>query len=211
MTHHGFYYNGTCSATEWSDFGNTGENRTGETRIVTHGFLVITLSLTRPPPLQHTMCPTMCPTTRMSPPGRPSPNMRATLSACAAGASIAELQEHAHAERAPDGSPDDGQRDAAPTRKPSRAHAPGSRGSGPVAVRPAPLSHFEDFFGWCTTAQSQAGRRGEAADPDGSPPTMPCARCLRHPLFEAELPYDTPSDARLRAALESLRLPPQRG
>ena len=137
--------------------------------------------------------------------------MRATLSACAAGASIAELQEHAHAERAPDGSPDDGQRDAAPTRKPSRAHAPGSRGSGPVAVRPAPLSHFEDFFGWRTTGQSQAaGRRGEpeeAASPDGSA-TTPRVRCIRHPLLEAELPYDALTDARLQAVLIMLTSPP---
>ena len=153
---------------------------------------------------------------RRSPPGQqhmsPCPNMRATLSACAPAASIAGLQEHAHTKRAPDGSPDDGQRDAAPTtRKPANANAPGSKGSGPVAVRPAPLSHFEDFFGWRTTGQSQAaGRRGEpeeAASPDGSA-TTPRVRCIRHPLLEAELPYDALTDARLQAVLIMLTSPP---
>ena len=73
----------------------------------------------------------------------------------------------------------------------------------PVAVRPAPRSHFEDFFGWRTAEQSQAGRSGEAACPDGSPAT-PRARCLRNPLFGAKVPYDAPSDARLQAVLVML-------
>ena len=107
---------------------------------------------------------------------------------------IAELHEKKHAKRSPDGSPDDGWHHAAPTGGPPNAHA----------VRPEPRSQFEDFFGCRTTAQSQAGRQGGAAGPAGRvPDSTPRARCQRHPLFEAELPYDL-SDARLQVVLTML-------
>ncbi len=60
-----------------------------------------------------------------------------------------------------------------------------------VAVLPAPRSHLEEFFG----GQSTKPRETEA-----SPRTC----CLGHSLFEAELPYDTRSDAKLEAVLDML-------
>ena len=60
-----------------------------------------------------------------------------------------------------------------------------------IAVLPAPRSHFEQFFGW----QSTKPRQTEA-----SPRTC----CLGHSIFEAELPYDTRSDAKLEVVLEML-------
>ena len=154
----------------------------------------------------------------MTHPGRPSPSIieksravragrrhcaNPAASACAAAANIAELQEKAHV----NGSSDDGQctGNAAPTSETEKANA-GRDSVARVAVQPAPHSHFEDFFGCRTREQSQAGRRGDTADPDATPRV----RCLRHPLFETEVPYDAPSDARLQAALESLTLPPRR-
>ena len=60
-----------------------------------------------------------------------------------------------------------------------------------VAVLPAPRSHFEQFFGWQSTKPHQT---------EASPRTC----CLGHSLFEAELPYDTRSDAKLEVVLEML-------
>ena len=126
----------------------------------------------------------------------PLPNMRARWSARTAN--IAELQEQGHEKRSSDGSPDDGRQGAAPTRL-ANAHAPNIRGGDPVAVQPAPRSHFQDFYGWRTTAQSQTGSPREAV----GPASTPRARCLKHPLFEAELPYDL-SDTRLQVVLTML-------
>ena len=61
------------------------------------------------------------------------------------------------------------------------------------ALLPAPRLHFEEFFGWqsITTKprQTEALRR---------------TCCLGHSLFEAELPYDARSDAKLEAVLDML-------
>jgi hypothetical protein len=62
-----------------------------------------------------------------------------------------------------------------------------------VAVLPAPRLHFEEFFGWQSTTtkprQTEASRR---------------TCCFGHSLFEAELPYDARSDAKLEAVLDML-------
>ena len=150
-----------------------------------------------------------CARQRRTSPRRTSPRRTSPRRARATAANITEIREmqahaHAQARRWPDGSPDKAPRDAAPTRKPPNANAHDHRARDPVAVRPAPLSHFEDFFGWRAAEQSQAdGRRGEAAGPAGTLST-PSVRCLRHRLFEAECPYDASSDARLHAALDML-------
>jgi hypothetical protein len=58
-----------------------------------------------------------------------------------------------------------------------------------VAMLPAPRSHFEEFFRSTKPPQTE---------------TSPRTCCLGHSLFEAELPYDTRSDAKLEAVLDML-------
>ena len=60
-----------------------------------------------------------------------------------------------------------------------------------VAVLPVPRLHLEEFFGWQSTKPHQT---------EASPRTC----CLGHSLFEAELPYDTLSDAKLEEVLDML-------